>query len=79
MSCKIVKYIFSKPMRLTNIFLHILSNPKKIFFQAIEAARKFKVNAVDCSSVLGVTCPCCFVCVCFFLVIPFFAFFSSSI
>ena len=24
---------------------------------------KFNVNAVDCSSVLRVTCPCCFVCV----------------
>ena len=28
--------------------------------------RKFNVNAVDCSSVLRVTCPCCFVCVFFF-------------
>ena len=34
---------------------------------------KFNVNAVDCSSVLRVTCPLCFVCVCF--VIPFFALF----
>ena len=30
---------------------------------AVEAARKFNVNAVDCSSVLRATCPCCFVCV----------------
>ena len=28
--------------------------------------RKCNVNAVDCSSVLRVTCPCCFVCVCVF-------------
>ena len=40
-------------------------------FYAIEAARKFNINAVNCNSVLRVTCPCCFVCVCF--VIPFFA------
>ena len=26
--------------------------------------RKFNVNAVDCSLVLMVTCPYCFVCVC---------------
>ena len=37
------------------------------------SARKCNVNAVDCSSVLRVTCPCCFVCV--FFVIPFFALF----
>ena len=34
--------------------------------------RKCNVNAVNCNSVLRVTCPCCFVCV--FL---FFYFFTS--
>ena len=64
MSCKIVKYIyFSKPMKLTNLLTHFYQILKK-YFLAVEAARKFNVNAVDCSSVLRVTCPCCFVCVC---------------
>ena len=27
---------------------------------AVEAARKFNANAVDCSSVLSITCPCWF-------------------
>ena len=31
-------------------------------FKTVEAARKFYVNAIDCSSVL-ITCPCCFLCV----------------
>ena len=39
---------------------------KNFFYYAVEAARKFNVNAVDCSSVLRVTCPCCFVCECVF-------------
>ena len=54
-------------MKLTNFFKQMLSNPKKIAFQAVEAVREFNVNAIDCSSVfrsqvLG-----------FCFVIPFFA------
>ena len=33
------------------------------------------INAVGCSSVLKVTCPCCFVCLFVCFVIPFFALF----
>ena len=33
--------------------------PGWLCVHAVEAARKFNVNAVDCSSVLRVTCPCC--------------------
>ena len=47
-------------------FLKILATP-------LEPARKFNVNAIDCSSVLRVICPCCLVCV--FCVIPFLALF----
>ena len=43
----------------------------KNFSLAIEAARLFNVNAVDCSLVLKVTCSC-FVCL-YIFVIPFFA------
>ena len=54
-------------MRLTKFFKHIfIKSLKKRSFLSVEAARKFNVNAVDCSSVLRVTCPCCFVCVCIF-------------
>ena len=36
-----------------------------MFFYAVEAARKFKVIAVNCNSVLKSHMTCCFVCVCF--------------
>ena len=42
-----------------------LSRKWKVSCQSVEAARKFNINAVNCYSVLRVTCPCCFVCVCF--------------
>ena len=47
--CSFFLYVFSLFLSLPHV-------------HAIEAARKFNVNAVDCSSVLRVTCPC-FVCV----------------
>ena len=64
---------FSKLMRLTNFKINFYQVLKEYFSKPLEAARKFYVNAIDCSSVLRVTCPC-FVCVCVF-VIPFFALF----
>ena len=70
----VYKKYFSKLMRLTNFFNKFLSNPKKIIFKTVEAARKFNVNVVDCSSVLGShVLVVLFVCV--FFVIPFFALF----
>ena len=43
-------------MRLTNFVFLFLPNRKKYFSEPLdEAARKFNVNAVDCSSVLRIT------------------------
>ena len=51
-------------MKLTNFLNKFLSNHKNYFPKPLRLLGN-NVNAVDCSSVLGVTCPCCFVCVCF--------------
>ena len=60
MSCIIVYNIyFFKTMRLTNL----KTNFYQLICLAVEAAGKSKVNKVDCSLVLKVTCPCGFVCV----------------
>ena len=50
------------------IYINIYKGPPTpdkfcLVSKAVEAARKFNVNAVDCISVLRVTCPCYFVCV----------------
>ena len=51
---------------------------QKIFFYAVQAVRKFNVNAVECSSVLRVTCRC-FVCVFVLLFLSLLYFFVCSI
>ena len=81
---KIINIYISKPMRLPIFFKQFLSNSlNHVFFKLLRLLifykllrllyRKFNVNAVDCSSVLKVTCPCCVFLL--FFVIPFFALF----
>ena len=77
-NAKYYKNIFSQLMRLTNFFAFKTNFIKHAYFLAVEAAGKFSINAVNCNSVLGVTRPSCFVCVCF--VIPLLTlFFASSV